>query len=72
MLICAPIAKGQKGTNKNLFEKLGQDGFLRVKIDDKIIEKVEIINTEPIEKKSWRDYFEYLLEKLTEVSCLKW
>ena len=47
-------------------------GNIVVKIDDKIIEKVEIINTEPIEKKSWRDYFEYLLEKLTEVSCLKW
>ena len=47
-------------------------GNIVVKIDDKIIEKVEIINTEPIEKKSWRDYFEYLLEKLTEISCLKW
>ena len=46
MLICSPIAKGQKGTNKNLFEKLRQDGFLRVKIDDKIFSLDDEINIE--------------------------
>ncbi|WP_406602469.1 excinuclease ABC subunit UvrA [Metamycoplasma sualvi] len=46
LLICSPIAKGQKGTNKNLFEKLRQDGFLRVKIDDKIFSLDDKINIE--------------------------
>lgn len=46
LLICSPIVKGQKGTNKNLFEKLRQDGFLRVKIDDKIFSLDDEINIE--------------------------
>ena len=46
LLICSPIAKGQKGTNKNLFEKLRQEGFLRVKIDDKIFSLDDEINIE--------------------------
>ena len=46
LLICSPIAKGQKGTNKNLFEKLRQDGFLRVKIDYKIFSLDDEINIE--------------------------
>lgn len=33
LLILSPIVKDQKGTNKNLFDKLRQDGFLRVKAD---------------------------------------
>lgn len=46
LLICSPIARGQKGTNKNLFEKLRQDGFLRIKIDDKIFSLDDEINIE--------------------------
>ena len=46
-------------------------GTITVKVNGEIIESVEIINAEPIERKNWRDYFEYLLEKLTEISCLK-
>ncbi len=37
LLILSPIIKGQKGTNKNLFDKLRQDGFLRVKVDGDIL-----------------------------------
>ncbi len=46
LLICSPIVKGQKGTNKHLFEKLRQDGFLRVKIDDQIFSLDDEINIE--------------------------
>ncbi len=46
LLICSPIIKGQKGTNKNLFEKLRQDGFLRVKIDDNIFSLDDEIHIE--------------------------
>ena len=46
LLICSLIIKGQKGTNKNLFEKLRQDGFLRVKIDDNIFSLDDEIHIE--------------------------
>lgn len=44
LLILSPIVKGQKGTNKNLFDKLRQDGFLRIKIDDEIYSLDDEIN----------------------------
>ncbi len=44
LLILSPIAKGQKGTNKNLFEKLKHDGFLRVKVDGMIYSLDDEIN----------------------------
>lgn len=44
LLILSPIAKGQKGTNKNLFDRLRQDGFLRIKVDDQIYSLDEEIN----------------------------
>lgn len=39
-------------------------GTFTVKLNDKIIESVEIINTDEIERKTWTDYFKYLLKKL--------
>ena len=36
ILVLSPIVKGQKGTHQKLFEKLKQDGFLRLKIDNEI------------------------------------
>lgn len=44
LLILSPIVKGQKGTNKNLFDKLRQDGFLRIKVDDQIYSLDDEIN----------------------------
>ena len=44
LLILSPIARQQKGTNQRLLEKLKQDGFLRVKIDDQIYSLDEEIN----------------------------
>ena len=46
-------------------EKWSKIGSITVKLNDKIIENVEIINIEKIERKTWRDYFKCLLEKLT-------
>lgn len=46
LLILSPIVKGQKGTNKNIFDKLRQDGFLRVKVDGKILSLDEEISLE--------------------------
>lgn len=36
LVVLSPIVRGQKGTNQKLLDKLRQDGFLRVKIDDGI------------------------------------
>ena len=44
LLILSPITRQQKGTNQRLLEKLKQDGFLRVKIDDQIYSLDEEIN----------------------------
>lgn len=43
-------------------------GTITVKLNDKIIEYIEIINSEEIERKTWKDYFEYLVEKMIEIS----
>lgn len=39
-------------------------GNITVKLNDKIIQSIEIINTKQIERKTWEDYFEALLNKL--------
>lgn len=46
-------------------------GNIVVKMNNNIIEEVEIINLERIERKNWLDYFEYLLNKITEISFFK-
>ena len=36
IMVLSPVVKGEKGTHKDLFEKLVKDGYIRAKIDDKI------------------------------------
>ena len=47
--ILAPVARGKKGEFQSLFEELRQEGFVRVKVDDKIFnlddDEVEISKT---------------------------
>lgn len=50
LLILSPIVKDQKGTNKNLFDKLRQDGFLRVKADGTIYSLDDDIDLEKNKK----------------------
>ncbi|MGX8850757.1 excinuclease ABC subunit UvrA [Amedibacillus sp. YH-ame10] len=47
LMIMSPISHGQKGTHKDLFEKLQKDGYIRVRVDGelKLLEDVE-----PLEK----------------------
>ena len=47
LMILSPVTHGQKGTHKDLFEKLQKDGFIRVRVDGelKLLEDVE-----PLEK----------------------
>lgn len=37
IIILAPMVNNEKGTHQNLFNKLSQDGFLRVKVDGKVL-----------------------------------
>jgi len=50
IVIISPIIKGQKGTHKKLFEKLILDGFLRIKINNKIFLLDEEITLEKNKK----------------------
>lgn len=47
LMIMSPVAHGQKGTQKDLFEDLRKDGYLRVRVDGemKLLEDIE-----PLEK----------------------
>ena len=35
-MIISPVINGEKGTHKELFEKLRQDGYIRVKVDGEL------------------------------------
>ena len=36
IMVMSPVIKGEKGTQKDLFEKLRKDGYIRVKVDGEI------------------------------------
>ena len=46
IMITSPIVKGEKGTHKDILEKLRKDGYIRVKIDDELYDLSEEINLE--------------------------
>ena len=38
LIIMSPVVYGQKGTHKDLLDKLRKDGYVRIKIDDEILD----------------------------------
>ena len=36
IMVMSPVVKGEKGTHKDLFEKLRKDGYIRVKVDGEL------------------------------------
>ena len=50
IMIISPVIKGEKGTHKELFEKLRQDGYIRVKVDGELHDLSEEINLEKNKK----------------------
>ena len=50
MMVLSPIVRGEKGTQKDLLERLRKDGYIRVKIDDKMYDLSEEINLEKNKK----------------------
>ncbi len=50
LIILSPIASGEKGTFKELLEKLRKDGYVRAKIDGETIDLSEVIELEKNKK----------------------
>mgnify|MGYP004453526337 FL=1 len=50
IMILSPIVKGEKGTFKDLFEKLRKEGYIRVKVDNEIKDLSEDIELEKNKK----------------------
>lgn len=50
IMITSPIIKGEKGTHKDLLEKLRKDGYIRVKIDDELHDLSEEITLDKNKK----------------------
>ena len=50
IMIVSPIVRGEKGTHKDLFEKLRKDGYIRVKVDGELYDLSEEINLEKNKK----------------------
>ena len=47
IMILSPVVKGEKGTHKDLFERLRREGYIRVKVDGELRDLIEDI---PLEK----------------------
>ena len=43
IMVLSPLVMGEKGTHKDLFDDLRRDGYIRVKVDDKVYELSEDI-----------------------------
>ena len=50
IMILAPVIKGEKGTHKDLFEKLRKEGYIRVKVDNELKDLASDIELEKNKK----------------------
>ena len=50
IMILAPVIKGEKGTHKDLFEKLRKEGYIRVKVDNQLKDLASDIELEKNKK----------------------
>ena len=50
IMVMSPVVKGEKGTHKDLFEKLRKDGYIRVKVDGELKDLSETIEIEKNKK----------------------
>ena len=50
IMIVSPVVRGEKGTHKDLFDKLRCDGYIRVKVDGELHDLTEDINIEKNKK----------------------
>ena len=50
IMVMSPIVKGEKGTHKDLFDKLRKEGYIRVKVDNELKDLSEEIELEKNKK----------------------
>ncbi len=50
MIIMSPVVHGEKGTHKELFEKLRKEGYVRVRVDEEMLDLGEDINLDKNKK----------------------
>lgn len=50
IMVMSPIVKGEKGTHKDLFDKLRKEGYIRVKVDNELKDLTEDLELEKNKK----------------------
>ena len=60
MVIMSPVVHGEKGTHKDLFEKLRKDGFVRVRVNDEMYDLSEDINLD----KNTKDKIDVVIDRI--------
>ena len=50
IMVLSPVVKGEKGTHKDLFERLRKEGYVRVKVDGELKDLIENIELEKNKK----------------------
>ena len=50
LVIMSPVVHGEKGTHKDLFDKLRKEGYIRVRVNDEMMDLGEIIELEKNKK----------------------
>ena len=60
LIIMSPVAHGEKGTHKDLFDDLRKDGYVRVRVNGETIDLSEEINLE----KNKKDNIEVIIDRI--------
>ena len=60
IVIMSPVAEGEKGTHKDLLDKLRKDGYVRVRVNGEMLDLSEDINLE----KNKKDNIEVVIDRL--------
>ena len=60
MIIMSPIVHGEKGTHKDVFEKLRKDGYVRVRVNDEMYDLSEEINLD----KNKKDKIDVVIDRI--------
>ena len=50
IMVMSPVIKGEKGTHKDIFEKLRKEGYVRVKVDDEVKDLTDELELEKNKK----------------------
>lgn len=60
VIIMAPVVHGEKGSHKELFEKLRKDGFVRVRVNGEMLDLSENIELE----KNKKDFIDVIVDRI--------